>query len=63
MFLDSDGFSVGPKDFEAFAKIKQIDPALENLCRWHRYMTNLQKKQGEQPEAQGQKAEIQHEAQ
>ncbi|CAD8184404.1 unnamed protein product [Paramecium pentaurelia] len=44
MFLEGDGYSVGKRDFDEFAKIKDIDPALQNLIRWHKYMTHLTKK-------------------
>ncbi|CAD8053215.1 unnamed protein product [Paramecium primaurelia] len=44
VFLDGDGFIVGPRDYEEFAKIKEIDPALQNLIRWQKHMTFLVKK-------------------
>lgn len=43
MFLEGDGFMVGPRDLEEYPKIKDIDPALHNLIRWHKYMTKYVK--------------------
>ena len=41
MFLEGEGFAVGARDYEEYPKIKDIDPALQNLVRWHRYMAYI----------------------